>query len=79
MDGNFKKISELEQEIRNLKAWLTSTTSDIGDWKIAKYMEYQSVDMEPPYDILELHAKRQAVRDRINELTEAIEMERRLI
>lgn len=72
MDENFKKISELEQEVRNLEASLTSTTSDIGDWKIAKYMEYQSVGEEFPYNIFELHEKRQAVRDRINALQDEV-------
>lgn len=72
MDENFEKISELEQEIRNLEASLTSTTSDIGDWKIAKYMEYQSIGMKSPYDIFELHEKRQAVRDKINELQDEV-------
>lgn len=72
MDENFKKISELEQEIRNLEASLTSVTSDIGDWKISKCMEYQSIGMKSPYDIFELHEKRQAVRDKINELQDEI-------
>ena len=57
-----------EQEICNLQCDLTSTASPIGDWKVAKYQEYVLAGMEPPYDIAELHAKRQAVRDRINAL-----------
>ncbi|MBR6045769.1 MAG: hypothetical protein IKP95_12785 [Ruminococcus sp.] len=58
----------IEQEIRNLECELTSTVSPIGDWKIAKYMEYQAIGEPAPYDINALHAQRQAVRDRINEL-----------
>jgi predicted nucleic acid-binding Zn-ribbon protein len=63
----------MEQEIRNLESQLSCTTSDIGDWKIAKAMEYQLVGKDLPYDIKELNQKRQAVRDRINELQKAIE------
>ena len=55
-----------EQEIRNLTSQLTSTASDIGDWKIAKYNEYVLAGEEAPYDIDELHAARQAIRDEIN-------------
>lgn len=67
-----EEINKLEQEIRNLEASLTSVTSDIGDWKIAKCMEYQFIGITAPYDIFELHRKRQAVRDRINEIQEEI-------
>lgn len=63
----------MEQEIRDLESKLSCTTSDIGDWKIAKVMEYQLVGKESPYDIKELNKKRQAVRDRINELQKALE------
>ena len=56
------------QEIANLLTSLSSSNSPIGDWKVAKCYEYQLVGLEPPYDIAELHVKRQAVRDRINEL-----------
>lgn len=57
-----------DQEIRDLMSSLTSGASEIGDWKVAKYQEYQLAGKEAPYDIAELHAKRQAVRDRINAL-----------
>ena len=59
---------EMEQEILDNMSRLTSGASEIGDWKVAKYQEYVLAGQEPPYDIAELHAKRQAVRDRINEL-----------
>lgn len=62
-----------EQEIRNLTSQLTSTASDIGDWKIAKYNEYILAGEEAPYDIEELHSARQAVRDEINALQEELE------
>lgn len=67
-------VEQKEQEIRNLTSSLTSTASPIGDWKVSKYMEYQALGMEAPYDIYELHEKRQAVRDRINELRDEIEI-----
>lgn len=50
-------------EIAELKSRLTET-----DYKIIKCVEYQLAGLEAPYDIAELHAERQALRDRINEL-----------
>ena len=61
-----------EQEILNLTADLSSAASPVGDWKIAKYNEYVSIGKPAPYDIQELHAKRQAIRDRIYELQEEL-------
>ena len=61
-----------EQEILNLTADLSSAASPIGDWKVAKYQEYILAGLEPPYDINDLHTKRQAARDRINELQEEL-------
>lgn len=54
---------EVLEEIASLKAELTST-----DYKIIKCSEAQLVGEELPYDIVALHAERQAQRDRINEL-----------
>lgn len=73
MNEKMKKIQEMEQKIRNLEADLSSTSSEIGDWKIAKCMEYQVNGLEAPYDLEELHKKRQDVRDEINQLQEQIE------
>lgn len=73
MDEKQKEIQELEQKIRNLEADLSSTASEIGDWKIAKCMEYQSLGLEIPYDLQELHEQRQAVRDKIGELEKQLE------
>ena len=47
---------------------LDSPTSDIGDWKVVKIYEARLKGEADPYDYDELSAKRQAVRDRINEL-----------
>jgi hypothetical protein len=63
----------LEQKIRDLTSQLTSSCSPIGDWKIAKYQEYLAIGQQAPYDINELHAQRQAIRDEINRTREEIE------
>lgn len=67
-----EEIAKKEQEIRNLEAALSSVSSNIGDYKIIKCMEYQALGMEMPYDINELNEKRQAVRDQINTLEDEI-------
>lgn len=51
------------QEINALKAAIAST-----DYQIIKCYEYSLNNLEMPYDVAELHAKRQAIRDQINEL-----------
>ena len=53
----------IEDGINKLKEELNST-----DYKIIKCSEYQLAQLEPPYDIAELHATRQVLRDKINEL-----------
>ena len=52
-----------EEQIAKLKEKLSST-----DYKILKCSEAQMAGGELPYDIVALHAERQALRDRINEL-----------
>ena len=52
-----------ERQIETLKAQLAAS-----DYKIIKCFEYSMADEEMPYDIEELHAERQAIRDSINEL-----------
>lgn len=69
---DYEERRKLEQQIINLKSSLESRESDIGDWKIAKAQEYILAGIECPYDIAELHAKRQAVRDEINRLREIL-------
>ena len=51
------------EQIAELKAQLSAT-----DYKIIKCSEYQLTGQDLPYDIAELHAQRQALRDQINEL-----------
>jgi len=52
------EIEKLQQELNNT------------DYKIIKCSEYQLAGLKIPYDITELHANRQMLRDRINELQE---------
>lgn len=52
------EIEKLQQELNNT------------DYKIIKCSEYQLAGLQIPYDITELHANRQMLRDRINELQE---------
>lgn len=63
-----RKIELCNKEINELLADLSSHSSDIGDWKIIKIYEARMTGMEDPYDLEDLVAKRQATRDRINEL-----------
>lgn len=52
-----------EQEIKQLKHDLAE-----GDYQIIKCMECYLLGEDLPYDIKELHKKRQGVRDKINEV-----------
>ena len=54
---------EYEKEIDKLKAELSAT-----DYKIIKCSEASLLGEELPYSVSELHATRQALRDRINQL-----------
>ena len=56
------------QEICNLTQDLVSPVSETGDWKVCKCYEAALVGAEAPYDVKELHQKRQAIRDKINAL-----------
>ena len=53
----------IEEQITALKEQLSST-----DYKIIKCSEASLVGEELPYDIAALHAERQTIRNRINEL-----------
>ena len=59
---------EVQEQIAELKSQLEST-----DYKIIKCSEAQLVGEELPYDIVALHAERQALRDKINELEGGVE------
>lgn len=67
MEENIKR-EELEAELRVLRSELQANTSNIGDWKIIKALEYHITGEETTYDMKKLNAERQKVRDRINEI-----------
>lgn len=67
-----EQVQEKQQEIINLTSRLSSTQSDIGDWKITKTYEARLKGEEDPYDTEALMAERQVVRDEINALQEEI-------
>lgn len=64
--------NNLEAELRELRSKLQANTSEIGDWKIIKALEYQLVGEEIPYDINELNSERQLIRSRINEIENSL-------
>ena len=71
-----KEIDDLQAELRELRSKLQANTSDIGDWKIIKALEYQLIGQDVPYDIEELNTERQKIRNRINEIeTRLLEIE----
>ena len=67
-DKNFDKRNALNAELASLMSGLSANTSPIGDWKVIKVYEARMLGKEDPYDFDELAAKRQAARDRINEV-----------
>lgn len=62
----------VRSKIDELKASLTSNDSVIGDYRITKCYEASLLGLDMPYDISELHQKRQAVRNEINRLESLI-------
>lgn len=63
-----EQIQALSEERLNLASQLEQ-----GDYKVIKCAEAQSVGAEMPYDAVELHAQRQAMRDRINEIDDELD------
>lgn len=61
-----------QSQIFCLIADLTSTASEIGDWKVMKCTEAKLLGEDLPYDLEALHEKRKAVRDEINKLQEEL-------
>ena len=62
-----ERINALDSE----KLTLQSQLND-DDYKTQKNSEYKEAGKPYPYDPIELHAKHQAWRDRINEIEEEI-------
>lgn len=71
-DKNFAKRNALNAELAALMSNLSANTSDIGDWKVIKIYEARMKGDKDPYDFDELVAKRQAARDRINQLQQEL-------
>ena len=63
-DAGYEKTNA--EKIAELKAQLSAT-----DYKVIKCSECQLAGKEMPYDVAELHAERQAIRDQINQLEQA--------
>lgn len=61
-------VKIVRNKIDELKASLTSNDSCIGDYRITKCYEASLIGESMPYDISELHQKRQEVRNEINRL-----------
>lgn len=57
-----------EEEIKRARIAELKAQLDSTDYKIIKCSECSLAGVELPYDIAELHAQRQALRDEINEL-----------
>ena len=77
MEQNFEqdtKREELEARLRELRSRLQANTSDIGDWKVIKSLEYQLAGESIPYDMNTLNSERQAVRDEINRIETEISL-----
>lgn len=68
MDKKNIEIEKLEGRLRILHSMLQAENSDIGDWKLAKCLEYQMCGLDLPYDVKELNSERQKVRDEINDI-----------
>lgn len=66
------------QEQCNLRSQLESSVSEIGDWKLVKHLEYIAAGLSSPYDIAEVYAQRQAVRDQLSVPTEEEQVVRAL-
>lgn len=56
-----------------MKLELSSSTSEIGDYRIIKTYEARLNNEEDPYDTKSILAKRQEIRDKINVLQQQLD------
>ena len=56
-----------------MKLELSSSTSEIGDYRIIKTYEARLNNEEDPYDTKSILAKRQEIRDKINALQQKLD------
>lgn len=66
MDNEQMEEQEKRQSIINMTCDLSSPASEYGDWKIAKIYEARLNGEPDPYNVDELIAKRQEIRESIN-------------
>lgn len=64
-----EKVNALNSEKLTLQSQLNS-----DDYKTDKNSEYQAAGKPLPYDPVELHAKHQAWRDRINDIEDEVKI-----
>ena len=67
-----KKRAEIEKKKIQLEIDILKNQLYETDYRIIKSSEYQLLGLEIPYDLESLHAERQAIREKINELKELI-------
>ena len=72
MTGENKEKENLEARLRELRSKLQANTSDVGDWKIVKALEYQLAGKPIPYNVSQLNAERQAIRNEINQIESSL-------
>lgn len=64
----YDAIERKSDKINYLKGLLSSVDSPAGDWKVTKIYEARMQGQEDPYNVDELLANRQLIRDEINRL-----------
>lgn len=64
------KIRELVADMKAKKAYENKLVA--SDYKIIKCYEYSLAGLDLPYDIDELHAEREAIREEIRKLEEKV-------
>ena len=62
------KVKEIMADSRTLKAYENKLSET--DYKVIKCYEYSLIGLELPYDMEEVHAEREAIREKIRELEE---------
>lgn len=64
-----EKIKRLVASVKAIKVFQDKLAS--SDYKVIKCYEYSLAGLDLPYDINELHAEREAIREEIRRLEEA--------
>lgn len=64
------KVKEIMADSRTLKAYENKLSET--DYKVIKCYEYSLIGLELPYNMEEVHAEREAIREKIRELEEKL-------